>query len=87
MQDNRIQATLTAEEAIDFVEKEFGIKLLNYQKVFFKKFWTIKGKPIMKPYPLKIEKINKRKQFMDRLELEPKYEALFIHPENKEEQK
>lgn len=41
----------------------------------------------MKPYPFKNRKINKRKQFMDGLELEPKYEALFIHPENKEEQK
>lgn len=66
---NRIQATLTAEEAIDFVEKEFGIKLLNYQKVFFKKLWTIKERSIMKPTHLKIEKINKRKQFMDGLEL------------------
>lgn len=56
---NRIQATLTAEEAIDFVEKEFGIKLLNYQKVFFKKLWTIKGKPIMKPHPFKNRKETK----------------------------
>lgn len=30
-------------------------------------------------------KVVKRKQFMEGLELEPKYEALFIHPENKKE--
>lgn len=30
-------------------------------------------------------KIVTRKQFMDGLELEPKYEALFVHPENKKE--
>lgn len=34
-----LQTTITAEEAIDFIEKEFGIKLLNYQKVFLKKVW------------------------------------------------
>lgn len=32
MQDNRIQATLTAEEAIDFIENKLEIKLLNYLK-------------------------------------------------------
>lgn len=33
------QTTITAEEAIDFVENQLKIKLLNYQKVFFKEFW------------------------------------------------
>lgn len=49
---NRIQATLTAEEAIDFVEKEFGIKLLNYQKVFFKKVLDNKRKTNYETIPI-----------------------------------
>lgn len=56
---NRIQATLTAEEAIDFVEKEFGIKLLNYQKVFFKKAWDNKRAINHAPYPFKNRKETK----------------------------
>lgn len=45
-----LQTTITAEEAIDFFEKEFGIKLLNYQKVFFKNVWD----------NIKIDSVNKK---------------------------
>lgn len=33
------QTALTAKKTIDFVENQLKIKLLNYQKVFFKEFW------------------------------------------------
>lgn len=33
------QTTITAGKAIDFVENQLKIKLLNYQKVFLKNFW------------------------------------------------